>query len=124
MKNNDYRNLKVWQRAMNLASRVYRTTATFPRDEKFGLALQMRRAVTSIPCNLAEGKGRGSCRDFRRFLLIARGSLLELETQALLAHNLGYLEESSTLLLEAEEIGKMINGVLRYVDRQIARSGT
>ncbi len=105
-----YEDLKVWQKSMDFTAMIYRTTKAFPKDERFGLVSQMRRAAISIPSNIAEGKGR-SDRDFARFLLQARGSGWELETQLQLALRLGYLsaEQFSGLREELGEIGKMLS---------------
>ena len=83
-----YRDLRVWQKAMDLVIEVYRVTAQFPSDERFGLTSQMRRAAVSIPSNIAEGHGRQSTREFANFLWIANGSLMELETQVMIAERL------------------------------------
>lgn len=77
-----FRELRVWQQAMELALSVYEGTATFPKQELYGLAQQMRRAAVSVPSNIAEGKGHRSDKEFQRFLYHARGSLMELETQS------------------------------------------
>ncbi len=105
-----YEDLKVWQRAMDFTATIYRCTKSFPKDERFGLISQMRRAAISIPSNVAEGNGR-SDPDFARFLLQARGSAWELETQLQLALRLGYLssEQCSTLRAELAEIGRMLS---------------
>jgi four helix bundle protein len=89
MKN--FRELKVWEKAHLLTIDVYRITATFPKEEIYGLTSQIRRASSSISANIAEGCGRGSDDDFRRFLQIAMGSASELEYHLLLAHDLEYL---------------------------------
>jgi len=91
-----HRDLIVWQRALELCTAIYKTTAGFPGEEKFGLVSQMRRAAVSIPSNIAEGHGRLTTSEYRHFLGIARGSLKELETQILIARRLGYLDESAT----------------------------
>ncbi len=93
-----HRDLAAWQEAMGLAKRVYEATACFPKDELYGLVSQMRRSAVSIPSNIAEGAGRNSDKEFRQFLMIARGSLSELETQCLLAQEFGYLKEADTLI--------------------------
>ena len=85
-----YRELIVWQKAMDLVMRVYEATECFPQRELFGLTNQLRRAAVSIPSNIAEGQGRNTTADFLRFLSIARGSLQELETQILIASRLRY----------------------------------
>jgi four helix bundle protein len=87
----DFRNLRVWQDAMELAERIYAFSSTFPSDERFGIASQMRRAAVSVPSCIAEGNARGSTRDYLRFLSMSSGSLAELETQTLLAARLGFV---------------------------------
>jgi four helix bundle protein len=109
-----YRQLKVWQKGMDLAVQVHRLTMGFPRDERFGLTSQLRRAATSVPMNIAEGSCRGTRRDYAGFVAIATGSLGELDTGLLLAIRLGYLEPSGAeaVLELAAEIGRMLR-VLR-----------
>jgi four helix bundle protein len=117
-----YRDLKVRQMAMELVLDVYRCTRSFPREELYGLTSQIRRAVVSIPSNLAEGKGRFSRKEFLQYLFHARGSLLELETQIEIANRLGYLEDIShrRLARNAAEIGRMLNGlVATFQDRRL-----
>lgn len=92
-----HHDLRVWQDAMHLVTSVYRETEKLPPDERFGLISQMRRAAVSIPSNIAEGAARETRRDFLRFLSHARGSLAELETQWLIARDLGYREAESEL---------------------------
>ena len=89
----DYRDLRVWVAAMDLAQAVYVTTAGFPRGERFGLTAQVRRAAVSVASNIAEGQARDSSPDFLRFLAIAAGSLAEVRTQLLLAARLQYTSE-------------------------------
>lgn len=86
----NHRELHAWQEAMALARAVYRITSGFPKEELYSLTSQMRRAAVSVPSNIAEGAGRGTDREFRQFLPIARGSLSELETEWLLAKDFGY----------------------------------
>jgi len=83
--------LKAWQEAMELVKEIYRVTRDFPKEEIYGLVSQMRRAAVSIPSNISEGAARGGDREFIQFLIIARGSLSELETQLLISKDLGYL---------------------------------
>jgi four helix bundle protein len=111
----NYRDLKIWQKSLELTLDVYRCTGNFPKQELHSLADQMRRAAVSVASNIAEGKGRSTDRDFAYFLCHARGSLYELETQALIAKRLGYLRESdsSTLDESLAEAGKMLNGLIR-----------
>ena|SRR5690348_3576883 len=86
--------LEVWQEAMRLAREIYRASAHFPADERFGLTAQIRRAAVSVASNIAEGAGRGSKAEYSRFLLIARGSLMELDTQLWLARDLFHFDDS------------------------------
>jgi four helix bundle protein len=110
-----YRDLAAWQRAMELVEGVYQATQRWPREEISGLTNQVRRAVVSIPSNIAEGQGRRNPREFIRFLNIATGSLHEVETQLLIAERLHYLDKNScvTLLELSAETGRIINGLLR-----------
>lgn len=85
--------MDVWQDSVALVHHVYEFSAAFPQDERFGLISQMRRSAISVPSNIAEGAARGSDKDFLRFLYIARGSLAELETQIIIATQLGYINE-------------------------------
>lgn len=109
-----YRDLIVWQKAMTLAAAVYRSTESFPKSELYGLTAQLRRAAVSVPSNIAEGQGRVSTGEFRQFLGHARGSLLEVETQVLLAQTLGYLgcELGGDLLRQSAEVGRGLNGLM------------
>lgn len=112
---NSYEDLEVWQRSVALATRLYKITDPFPSAEKFGLISQIRRAATSIPANIAEGWGRGSTKEYIQFLFVARGSLMELETHMIIAHNLEYLasEQLSELRSETRQVGKMLNGLIK-----------
>jgi four helix bundle protein len=114
MKLRHYQELMVWQKAMDLVEEVYKASQTFPREETYGLTSQLRRAATSIPSNIAEGQGRRTTPDFLRHLSIAYGSLLELETQVLIATRLNYLSQkrSQDLLDQCGEIGRMLNGLM------------
>ncbi|NUQ61698.1 MAG: four helix bundle protein [Pirellulales bacterium] len=111
----DYRQLMVWQKAMDLVETVYRTTRTFPKEELYGLTIQIRRAAVSVPSNIAEGQGRHTTRDFLHFLAIAHGSLKELETQILIAHRLNYMDqqEQAQLTSLTHEVGRLISGLVR-----------
>ncbi len=114
-----YRDLVVWKKAMRLSVDVYRATSGLPSDERFGLTSQMRRASSSIAANIAEGHDRGSTNDFVRFLWIANGSRVELETHLMLAGELGFLsrEVVKELLATTEEIGRMLVGLRRSLDQ-------
>ena len=110
-----WRDLLVWQKAHAAVLEIYRTTKTFPVDERYRLTDQLCRAASSIPTNMAEGKGRGSLAEFRQFLIIARGSIEETRYLLLLANDLGYLNTSDHAALAAKynEISKMTNALLR-----------
>ncbi|WP_295578799.1 four helix bundle protein [uncultured Lamprocystis sp.] len=112
MTDRGHRSLRVWHLAMDLAGAVYQTTTSFPRDEVYGLVSQMRRAAVSIPSNIAEGYGRGG-KDYARFVAIAYGSLLELETQTELARRFGFLniDQEGHILSATAEIGRMLNAL-------------
>jgi four helix bundle protein len=105
-----YRDLIVWQRSFELSIGIYKLTRDFPADELYGLSSQLRRASVSIPSNLAEGYGRGSRRDYRNFVAIARGSVLELQTQLAIAKELGFGRPAlmQKIQIQAEEVGKML----------------
>lgn len=109
----DFKNLKVWQKAMDIAQATYKLCAQFPDAERYGLISQMRRAAVSIPSNIAEGAGRNSNGEFRQFLGIAVGSAYELETQFLLAGRLLYLNETEVEPITAQlvELQKMLYGL-------------
>lgn len=109
-----YRDLIVWQRAMDVAAETYQLTRDYPRDELFGLTSQSRRAASSIPANIAEGYGRASRQAYINFLRIAQGSLKELETHLLLAERVGIARAGSIqpLLEQSEEIGRMLKALI------------
>ncbi|MCP9494170.1 MAG: four helix bundle protein [Pyrinomonadaceae bacterium MAG19_C2-C3] len=109
----NYSDLIAWQKAMDLVEMIYKATRLFPKEELYGLTSQLRRAAVSVPSNIAEGQGRNSINDFRRFLAIAHGSLREAETQVRIAQRLDYLSEAQAEILMslAGEVGRLINGL-------------
>lgn len=109
----DFRELIVWQKAMEMVTEIYRATQTFPSDERFGLTSQLRRAAVSVPSNIAEGQGRLTKGEFRQFLGNAKGSLAEVETQLMISRNLGYLSDPQPLLEQTAEVARLLNGLLR-----------
>jgi four helix bundle protein len=115
MKVQHYRELKVWQRSMDLAEQCYVVTRKFPSQELFGLVSQIRRAAASIPANIAEGQGRQHTKEFLNFLSVARGSLMELETHLLLSQRVGlvYQPTLESLLVASDEISRMLTGLRR-----------
>ena len=108
-----HRDLVVWQKSMQLVTSVYAATACLPREERYGLCSQMRRAAVSVPSNIAEGYARNSRNELHHFTGQARGSLAELETQIEIALNLRYLQEevASDLLMKTSEVGRMLTGL-------------
>lgn len=114
----DFRKLKVWEKAHGLAVELYRMTLQFPSDERFGLTNQLRRAVVSIPSNIAEGCGRRGDRELANFLNIAAGSASEVEYQLLLARDLGYLNSEQHLRFDAQinELKRMLNSFMQKLN--------
>jgi len=108
-----FTNLKVWQRSHDLVVRVYRETESFPKHENFGVTSQLRRAVMSVPCNIAEGSKRKSSKEYAHLLNIAEGSAAESEYLLLLCRDLGYVTEAKTeeILGELREIASMLSGL-------------
>lgn len=112
-----YRDLRVWQRSMELVISVYSVTKRFPKEELYGLVSQMRRAAVSVPSNIAEGKGRLTDRDRAHFFSQARGSLLELETQTLIAAKLNYMPDATaqSILELSNEVGRMLSSLVESI---------
>jgi four helix bundle protein len=113
-----YRGLVVWQKSIDLITRIYEVTREFPKDEMYGLTGQIRRAAVSIASNIAEGHGRIGVNERRQFIGHARGSCLEVETQIVVAGRLRFLRPDSerTLSEAASEVGRMLNGLLKSFD--------
>jgi four helix bundle protein len=109
-----YQDLIAWQKAMDLVTKIYEVSHKFPREEIFALTSQLRRAAVSVPSNIAEGQGRSSRKEFLYSLGNAKGSLSEVETQVLIARNLGYIGDESVncLLNLSAEVGRILNGLL------------
>ena len=116
-----YRQLEVFQFAMDLAEQCYQATRQFPKQELFGLVSQIRRAAGSIPANIAEGQGREHTKEYLNRLSIARGSLLELETHLLLSQRVGFLRESDLepLLTLADRISRMLSGLRKALENRL-----
>ncbi len=116
-----YRDLIAWQKAMALVTRVYAVTDPFPQREIYGLTRQVREAAVSVPSNIAEGKGRQTKKDYLQFLYRARGSLLETETQLEISRNLKFLNDElfASISEQASEVGRVLNGLISNVHRQI-----
>jgi four helix bundle protein len=122
----DFRDLKVWEKAHALTLEVYRATSSFPKDELFGLTSQMRRSSASIPTNLAEGCGRVGNAELTRFARISMGSASELEYQLLLSHDLKLLSPATHAALEASvsEVKKMLASLVRGMRRVDSTNGS
>ena len=121
-----YKELIVWQKAVDLVTEIYTATSKFPREEVFGLTSQLRRCAVSVPSNIAEGQGRATKGEFIQFLSHARGSLFELETQLCIAGKLGYLspERAQGLAVRAEEVARILNGLLTSLGVGIRKLST
>lgn len=117
MKPFDYKELKVWQKAMELAENIYALVHILPQNETYALSDQMRRLAVSIPSNIAEGRGRNSEKEFLQFLSVARGSLYELSTQLEICQRVGYLnkEHVNKACELVNEVSKMINALYKQV---------
>ena len=115
MQATNYRDLIAWNKAFELALAIYKETSYFPVQERYGITFQLRKASISIPSNIAEGEGRRSESEFRRYLLIALGSLKEVETQVLISDALGYFKQNKAadLMTRTAEVGRLINGLFR-----------
>ena len=107
-----FRDLIVWQKAIEMCKLVYQVSQAMPTAEKFGLVAQMRRAAVSVPSNIAEGNARQSLRDYVHFLIMARGSLAELETQLILARQLRMLNDISTITDSVQETRRILQGLI------------
>lgn len=115
---NKFKELKVWQKAIQLVTKIYSHTSNFPKEEMYGIVSQIRRCAVSIPSNIAEGAGRGSKKEFSHFLDIAKGSSFELETQLIISKELGFLNQFNfdNLHPELDEIQKMITGLQKSMN--------
>jgi len=120
MKRSHHR-LEAWQRSLVLVKTIYTETSSFPKAELYGLTSQMRRAAVSIPSNIAEGAARETTPEFLRFLYIARGSLAELETQLLIANDLGYLADLGPLQKDVDYVSALLAGLIRNLKTRSPR---
>jgi four helix bundle protein len=110
-----HRDLAAWQAAMDLVETVYQQTSTFPKEETFGLTIQVRRAAVSVPSNIAEGAARNTSREFFQYLGVAAGSVAELETQVELAIRLKYLPKNTEALVRARRVGRLVHALRNSV---------
>ena len=116
---NGFRDLTVWQKSMDFVESVYILVKLLPKDETYALSDQLRRAVVSIPSNIAEGSGRNSTKEYIQFLYIALGSASEVETQIMITQRIGYIREVEEHLENINEIKKMINGLINSLKRKV-----
>ena len=116
----NYKDLKVWQRAYQLCLEIYKITKGFPDEEKYGLTSQLRRAAVSVPSNIAEGYGRKTTPEYIQFLYIAYGSICEIETQILLAGDLGYIEPVKLEMLHegVGEVERMLKALIKSLENK------
>ncbi len=116
-----FKDLRVWQKGIEIVIDAYALTKKFPKEELYSLTTQIKRSAVSIPSNIAEGQGRNSTKDFLRYISIAYGSLLELETQVSISEMLGYLSGNETrfLLEKCAEVGRLVNGLRNSLERKI-----
>ncbi len=117
-----YRDLVVWQRAIQMTVAIYRLSAGFPKDEMYGLTSQLRRAAVSVASNIAEGYGRGSRGEYKQFLGMARGSICEVQTQLTIARELDY--GSPETLTKAEELSYEVSKMLVTILKKLVAAGT
>jgi len=117
---NHYRDLEIWRKGVDLVKQTYTITKQFPNDEMYGLTSQVRRAAVSVPSNIAEGQSRHSQKEFRQFLAIALGSIAELETQMIIACELGYTGEQCTkeILALTDTLTRMTKGLIKSLTAQ------
>ena len=117
-----HRDLKVWQESINLVKIIYDAMLVFPTNEQYGLAAQLRRAVVSIPSNIAEGCGRESNKELYHFLNVASGSLAEVETQCYIAYTLGYIPDLSEIDEKLETVQRLLAGFRKHIKKELEKN--
>ena len=115
----DYKDLNVWRESMDLVEDVYKIVKLFPKEETYALSDQLRRAVVSIPSNIAEGQNRNTQKEFIQFLYMALGSASEVETQLIIAQRLNYVSDVQNELNNVSKVRKMINALINSIKRKI-----
>ncbi len=113
-----HHDLHVWQEAMILVKQIYEVTSKFPPHEIYGLKSQIRRAAVSIPSNIAEGAARNGSKEFLQYLFISRASLSEVETQLLIAKNLGYIQDPDKILEQINKVFGLLGGLINSVRKR------
>jgi four helix bundle protein len=113
-KANDYRDLLVWQKGLGLTKQIYQLTQSLPNEERYGLTSQIRRAAVSVPSNIAEGQARSGKKEFIHFLYVARGSLAEIDTQCIIAKDLGYISQNQHMDIykNIDELKRMLYSLI------------
>jgi four helix bundle protein len=121
MSTSSYKQLRVWQNGIELVRQIYRLTSSFPKHELFGLSSQMQRAAVSVPANIAEGHTRGTTKEFLRFVMIAHGSLAEIETMLIVANDLQYINNQhfNQLSTFCDSTGKMLGALRRSLAKKL-----
>ena len=114
----DYKDLNVWKESMDLVENIYKIVNFFPKEETYALSDQLRRAVVSVPSNIAEGQNRNTPKEFIQFLYIALGSVSEVETQIIIAQRLKYVNQIENELNQITKIRKMINALISSIKRK------
>ena len=116
-----YRDLIVWQKAIDLVTLIYKLVDCFPNEEKYSLTSQIKRSAISVPSNIAEGYGRNYSKDYSRFLQIARGSLYELQSQIEIAKRIGFVNDDNLIIIEdlSLEIEKMLNSLIKKINSSV-----
>ncbi len=110
-----HKDLDVWRDSIELVTKIYKLVQYFPKEEKFGLVDQIKRAAISVPSNIAEGAARSSKREFIQFLYISLGSLAELETHLIIAKNLGFLDDKNKIFCNLEKVKSLLLGLIKYL---------
>jgi four helix bundle protein len=116
----DYKDLNVWKESMQLVEDIYNICHSFPKEEIYALSSQIKRAVVSVPSNIAEGQNRNTKKEFIQFLYISLGSISEVETQLLIAHKLKYVDDIQSELNQITKIRKMLNALINSIKKDIA----
>ncbi|MCL6448839.1 MAG: four helix bundle protein [Armatimonadetes bacterium] len=117
-----YKELAVWQKAIELVTDIYEVTKSFPQEERYGLIAQIQRAAISVPANIAEGWGRGSTKEYLQYLRVSRGSLAELETHLIISYKLDFISTGALhkLQKDIDTIGRMTNNLIKSLQRKLS----
>ena len=116
-----HKDLEIWKKAIEMVTKIYMLTRSFPKEELYGLTYQIRRSAVSVPSNIAEGAGRDSSKEFLHFICFATGSLSELETQIIIAHNLGYLnnDQKQDIDIIFSHLFKLLSGLTQSINKKL-----